>query len=203
MFLWVKKFKEKRLLKKTRSLLEQRKNHQLSAKQSQEELYLLNQLANLYGQLQKYHNDYPYALEMQVNTYRNIAELGDKNAYFYLAKELLRHAKACEQWQNNEVLANRFNQAWVEQYYAQAHQFLQLASAENSDALRLLGLCYIHGWGFEIDRKKGFSLLIDSINRDNSWDKLPEIFAKLGLNKPEFLSELIKFRTANNPNEAN
>jgi TPR repeat protein len=195
MFLWMKKIKEKRLLKKIKSLLDQRKLNQVNDKQLLEEINLLNQLAKLYGQLQKYIKDYPYALEMQVSAYRSAAELNDKEAYLWLAQELLRHARACEQWQLGEVLASDFNHSQQEHYYKQAHAFLELASANNTDAIRLMGLCYIHGWGFVIDRKKGFSLIVDSINKDNSWDKLPEIFSKMGLNKPEFLSELIRFRT--------
>ena len=78
-----------------------------------------------------------------------------------------------------------------------------MASVTNTEALRVMGLCHIHGWGVAVDRQKGFSLIVDSINRDNSWDKLPEIFSKIGLNKPEFLSELIRYRTTGGTSSTN
>lgn len=200
MFLWIKKIKEKRLLKKIKALVEQRKLNQVNDTQLVEEINLLNQLAKLYGQLQKYIKEYPYALEMQTNAYRSAANLHDNKAFFWLGQELLRHAKACERWQIEEVISSEFNQQQKENYYLQAHAFLESASKTNTDAIRLLGLCYIHGWGYEIDRKKGFGLIVESIDQDNSWDKLPEIFSKMGLNKPEFLSELIRFRTTGGSN---
>lgn len=203
MCLWIKKFKEKRLLKKIKSLVQQRKLNQVSDKQLQEEIRLYHQLAELYGTLLAKYKTYPYALEMQVNAYRNAAELEDPLAYYWLGQELLKHAKACEMWQNQEVLANDLNEKQKELYYSQSYRFLELASVNNTDALRLQGLCHIHGWGVPIDRQKGFTFIVESINRDNSWDKLPEIFSKIGLNKPEFLSELIRFRTTGGTSSSN
>jgi hypothetical protein len=203
MCIWLRKFQEKRLLKKLKSLVQQRKLNQVSDKQMQEEIRLYHRLAKLYGQVLGKYKFYPYALEMQVDAYRNAASLGDYNAYYFLGQELLRHAKACEQWQIQDVLANDFNEKQKEIYYSQSYLFLEQASIHNTDALRLQGLCHIHGWGVPIDRQKGFSFIVDSINRDNSWDKLPEIFSKMGLNRPEFLSELIRFRTSSGTSSSN
>ncbi|HBB53508.1 MAG TPA: hypothetical protein DCZ80_06365 [Legionellales bacterium] len=203
MCLWMKKLKEKRLIKKIKSLVMQRKLNQVSDKQLQEELKLYHELATLYGKLVGKHKAYPYALEMQVSAYRNAATLEDPVAYFWLGQEFLKHAKACEEWQNNEVLASELNQQQKDFYYSQSYRYLELASVTNTEALRVMGLCHIHGWGVAVDRQKGFSLIVDSINRDNSWDKLPEIFSKIGLNKPEFLSELIRYRTTGGTSSTN
>ncbi len=45
-----------------------------------------------------------------------------------------------------------------------------------------------------MDKKRGFDLIVDSIDQENSWDKVPQIFAALGLNKPEFFSQLTQRR---------
>jgi hypothetical protein len=107
----------------------------------------------------------------------------------------LDKAKAYETWQNEKILANSENDKRYQDLYFQSHAYLGEASQKSVEALRILGLCSIHGWGEPMDRKKGFGLIVESINRENSWDKVTEIFAKIGLNKPEFLQELIKFRT--------
>lgn len=66
------------------------------------------------------------------------------------------------------------------------------------EAKRLHGLCYINGWGVEVDKKRGFELIVESIEQENSWDKVPQIFAAMGLNKPEFFSALTQHRNSKN-----
>ena len=46
----------------------------------------------------------------------------------------------------------------------------------------------------ELDKKVGFELIVESIEQENSWDKVPQIFASMGLNKPEFFSALTQLR---------
>lgn len=195
MFTWIKKFKEKSLQKKIKRLIVDRQANHVSDEAIRSEIKLLNQLAKFYRSCRT-SKDFPFALEMEENAYRNAAILGDAEAEFWLGQHLLQHAKAREQWQVDLALGNEFNEQQKNDLYRQAHAYLELSSQKNIASQRLLGLCYIHGWGVAIDRKKGFSLIVESINREDSWDKLPEIFSKIGLNKPEFLKELIKFRSS-------
>jgi hypothetical protein len=194
MFAWIKKWKERKMLKKLKSLAQVRMNNQVSQEQVNLEIKLLNQLGQFYLKNRKL-KIYPYAHQMYENALRIAAQIGDDNAQLTLGKELLNQAKSRVVWQTEEVLANKDNQTKIDDLFYQAHVFLQEASKKSVEAQRMLGLCSIHGWGEPIDRKKGFSLIVESINREDSWDRLPEIFSKMGLNKPEFLKELIKFRT--------
>ena len=194
MFAWIKKWQERKRLKKLRTLAQTRLSNQVSQDQINLEIKLLHQLGQFYLKNKK-SKVYPYARQMYENTLRIAAQIGDENAQLTLGKEFLDQAKSRQIWQTEEVLANKDNQAKIDDLFYQAHVFLQEASKKSVEAQRMLGLCSIHGWGEPIDRKKGFSLIVESINREDSWDKLPEIFSKIGLNKPEFLKELIKFRS--------
>jgi len=191
---WIKRFKEKRLLKKIRVLQSARLSGQVPDVKIQTEIKYLQALAQLYGKCFG-SKHYPYALEMQENTHRNAAYIGAFESEHWLGQELIKHGRARLEWQNAQVIANEDNQKKLDDLFAQGYLYLEKASVHVVEALRLMGLCHIHAWGKPLDRKKGFALIVDSINREDSWDKLPEIFAKIGLNKPEFLKELIKYRT--------
>ena len=43
-----------------------------------------------------------------------------------------------------------------------------------------------------MNKDAGFEMVIQSIEQDNKLDKVPQIFASIGLNKPEFFAALIK-----------
>ena len=197
MFYWMKRFKEKRLQKKLKRLFQDRQANNVNDIAIEQEIQCLKLLADFYRKCRqsKY---YPYAREMEEAAHRNAAILGDSLSELWLGQNILRHAQAREQWQLDVALANDFNDTQAKSLYQEAHRYLESARKKNVEAERLLGLCYIHGWGVAVDRKKGFSFIVESINREDSWDKLPEIFSKIGLNKPEFLKELIKFRTSSN-----
>jgi hypothetical protein len=197
MFYWLTHWREKRMHKRIYVLQHERESNQVSQQAIDQEIKLLKDLADFY---QKRHNSkwYPYATEMLENVKRKAASIGSTEAQLWLGQHLLEHAKAMEIWQNEKVLANQENEKRCRELYFQAHAFLQEASQNSVDALRILGLSSIHGWGVPMDRKKGFGLIVESINRENSWDKVTEIFAKICLNKPEFLQELIKYRTQAN-----
>ena len=80
--------------------------------------------------------------------------------------------------------------------YADAHAYL--SSSEklgHIQAKRLHGLAYINGWGVPADKNRGFELIVESIDQENSWDKVPQIFKEIGLNKPEFFSALAQRRS--------
>ena len=194
MLSWLKKWQEKRLLKKIKQYQLLRNHNQVTQEQINHEIKLLHMLSDFYHKNRK-KKYYPYALQMQENAFRLAAQLGDVGSQLWLGQNLLNHARAREACQPAEVLANADNQKKMDDLYFQAHVYLEQAAKSSVEAQRMLGLCSIHGWGKPMDRKKGFSLIVESINREDSWDKLPEIFSKIGLNKPEFLKELIKFRT--------
>ena len=194
MFYWFLHWKEKRKHKRIYVCQHEREQGNVSSEAANAEIKLLMDLAEFYQKRSK-SKWYPYAKEMIENVYRRAAALGSTDAQLWLGKTLLEQAKAYETWQKEKVLANSENEKRFQNLYFQTHAYLKEASEHSIEALRVLGLCSIHGWGEPMDRKKGFSLITESINRENSWDKVTEIFAKIGLNKPEFLQELIKFRT--------
>ena len=191
---WIKSFKEKRLLKKIRVLQAARLSAQVPDIKIQHEIKYLQALAQLYGKCFG-SKHYPYALEMQENAHRNAAAIGSCASEYWLGQALLKHGRARLEWQHAQVIANDDNLKKIEELFTHAYIYLEKASLHQVEALRLMGLCHIHAWGQPLDSKKGFALIVESINREDSWDKLPEIFSKIGLNKPEFLKELIKFRT--------
>ncbi len=140
---------------------------------------------------------YPFAKDMVLECYRAASTIDDPIAQYMLGKNLLEEAKFRENLQLNGVFSNPSNQRQMHQLYEEAHAYLLAAEQLNSiDAKRLHGLCYINGWGVDPDKKKGFDLIVDSIEQENSWDKVPQIFATMGLNKPEFFSALTQHRSS-------
>jgi len=194
MFYWLLHWRERRKHKRIYALAHERETNTATQAALDQEMKLYQDLADFY---RKRLNSkwYPYATLMIENVHRRAASIGSTKSQLWLGNTLLEQAKAMEIWQKEKVLANQENEKRYQELYFQAHAYLQSASEQSVDAMRVLGLCHIHGWGVPEDRKKGFGLIVDSINRENSWDKVTEIFAKIGLNKPEFLQELIKFRT--------
>lgn len=159
-----------------------------------------HKLADLYKSLQG-KKKYPFAREMVLECWRAATIIDDSIAQFELGKSLLDEAKFREDLQQKGLFANPSNERQAKQLYEEAHAYL-LAAQELSHvgAKRLLGLSYINGWGVGADKAKGFDLIVASIEQENSWDRLPQIFATMGLNKQEFFSELTQHRNnkANN-----
>lgn len=154
-------------------------------------------LASIYQSLQG-KKKFPFAYEMKLECYRAAAMLDDADAQFLLGKALLEEAKLRQELQQNGVFANPSNERQSHQLYEEALAYLVTAEKLNHiEAKRLHGLCYINGWGVAPDKKKGFDLILDSIEQENSWDKVPQIFASIGLNKPEFFSALTQHRNGN------
>lgn len=138
---------------------------------------------------------YPFAQDMILECYRAASTIDDPAAQFLLGKKLLDEAKFRDDLQINEVFSSPSNERQMKQLYEEAHAYLIAAEKlQHIEAKRLRGLCYINGWGVEADKKKGFELIVDSIEQENSWDKVPQIFASMGLNKPEFFSALTQHR---------
>ncbi|OGV46458.1 MAG: hypothetical protein A3F46_07725 [Legionellales bacterium RIFCSPHIGHO2_12_FULL_42_9] len=138
---------------------------------------------------------FPFAYVAQLACFRASAMLDDAPAQYILGKKLLEEAKLRESWEAAGVFASQSNVRNMTQLYEEAHAFLMAAEAlSHVEAKRLRGLCYINGWGVPEDKKKGFELIVASIQQENSWDRVPQIFASMGLNKPEFFSALTQMR---------
>lgn len=142
------------------------------------------------------HKKFPHAQLMIRECYRAGASLDNAEFRYLMGKSLLDEAKYREQLEKDEVFSSPANQKAMKDLYQEAHAYLQTAQAlGHIQAKRLQGLSYINGWGVDVDQEKGFDLIVASIDQEGTWDKVPEIFTSLGLNKPEFFAALGKHRS--------
>ena len=191
---WFKKFKINRLLKQAKSLQQYRQLNQPQDEAVRREVAIYHQLAKLYLSLLG-KKKFPFAREQALACYRAAADLEDAYAQFLLGKSLLEEAKYREEAQRSSVFASEANQSRMTDLYREAHLYLSTASkVSHIQAKRLLGLCYIHGWGVAVDKDKGFDLIIASIEQENSWDRVQKVFNEIGINKSAFFSELFQHR---------
>lgn len=192
--IFFKRSKIKRLSKKLKSLRLSREHSQPSPSALKKEAALYHQLARVYHALEG-HKKYPFAYEMVWECYRSAAEIENAEAQFLLAKHLLDEAKFRETLQREGVLSSALNEKIKTELEAEALIFLQMAIELNHVmAKRIYGLCYINGCGVPVDQDRGFEYIVSSIEQEGSWDKVPQIFAAIGLNKPEFYTALMKHR---------
>ncbi len=190
-----KKFRIKRLLKKIKSLQQQRVHSQPTAEAIKKEMTCYHRLARLYFLLQG-KKKYPFAREMAYECYRASAVIEDAESQFLVAKALLDEGIFYENLRKEGVFSNPSNERKMKECYAEAHAYMKAAVQLNHiKAKRLYGLCYIRGWGVPADQDKGFEYIVSSIEQENSWEKVPHIFAEMGLNKPEFFSALMRHRS--------
>lgn len=190
-----KRLRINKLIKKIKALQQDRIHNQPSDASLKKEILLYQQLAELYNSLQGKKN-YPYAREMMIECYRAAAAIEDTTSQYFLAKRFIDEARFRENIQQQGIFANTMNERLTKQLYEEAFAYLVVAERlGHVEAKRLYGLCYINGWGVEAEKKRGFELIVRSIEQENSWDKVPQIFAELGLNKPEFFSALTQFRS--------
>ena len=191
---FIKRYKIRRLTKKLLKMEKLRLNGQQSEALLKKEIAGFHELAGLYFRVIG-KKKVPFAREMQLESYRAAARLEDPNAQYLLGKALLEEAKFREKLEMGGLFGNSSNQRAVRQLYEEAHAYLTAGERlQHVEAKRLHGLCYINGWGVPEDRKKGFEMVVDSIGQENSWDRVPQIFASIGLNKPEFFSALTAAR---------
>lgn len=188
------RFKINRLVKKLKSMQQSRVHNQPSEDMIKKELAAYYKLAGIYKSLHG-KKKYPFAREMEIACYRAAAAIEDAEAQYIVGKQLLEEAKFRNALQAGGLFANSSNEKQMQQLYEEAHAYLLAAERlQHIAAKRLRGLCYINGWGVPSDKKTGFELVVASIEQENSWDKVPQIFAEMGLNKPEFFSELTQMR---------
>lgn len=195
MCFWFKRLKINRLLKKIQVMQKSRLLNQPTDEALAKERGDYHRLAAIYaGLLGK--KKWLFARESMLATYRASAMLDDCVAQYLLGKHLLDEAKFRENLQREGVLASESNANQMQVLYRDAHAFLIAAEKLNHiQARRLHGLCYINGWGVPTDKDRGFELVVESIEQENSWDKVPHIFKEIGLNKPEFFSALMQRRS--------
>ena len=190
-----KRLKIKRLVKKLGVLKQAREHNQPKDEAVNTEKALYHQLAHIYARLHG-KKKWPFARERMLACYRAASMLHDPKAQYLLGKALLDEAKMREELEASHVFASQSNERSMGQLYEEAHAYLSAAEGlQHVEARRLHGLCYINAWGVPEDKEHGFKLVVESIELEQSWDKVPQIFASIGLNKPEFFSALTKMRT--------
>ena len=137
----------------------------------------------------------PFPLLMGEECLRKAAALQDPKANYELGKLTLEEAKFRDNLEKEEVFNSESNAQKCQKLYEEAHAYLSVAvRLGHIEAKRLKGLCFINGWGLEIDKKGGFDLVVASIDEEGAWDRVPQIFAAIGLNKPEFFSTIMQHK---------
>lgn len=194
MCFWLTRFNINRTIKKIKNMQQARLHNPVGDDVIAKEVMAYHRLAQRYTALCG-KKKWPFAREMMLACFRASAMLDDSAAQYLLGKYLLDEAKYREQLQIDGVFASESNERMMRQLYDEALAYLMAAQTLNHiQATRLRGLCYINGWGVPSDSKLGFELIVDSINKENSWARVPQIFKEIGLNKPEFFSALAQHR---------
>ncbi|KTD20096.1 Uncharacterised protein [Legionella lansingensis] len=194
--MFFKRYKIRRLTKKLKAMQQNRIHNPPRDEILAKEIAYYHELAGIYNKLIG-HKKYPFAHDMVIACLRAAGNLEDANAQYEVAKNLLDEAKFRERLQLEGLFASSSNERQMKQLYEEAHVYLQTAEKLGHVlAKRLRGLAYINGWGVSSDKEKGFELVVESIEQENSWDKVPQIFAAIGLNKPEFFAAIMKHRKA-------
>lgn len=188
------RYKIHRLEKKLKLLQHQRLHNPASSEALKKEIAVCHELARLYSRL-KFKKKYPFANLMVLECHRAATALDNAESQYQVGKTLLDIGKFREKLQQEGIYASSSNERQVRQTYDEAHAYLLAAEKQNHiEARRLRGLSYINGWGVDVNQNTGFELIVSSIELENSWDRVPQIFAKIGLNKPEFFSLIMKMQ---------
>ena len=189
-----KRWKISRITKKIKSMQSYRVNNQPADEILKKEIAYYFELAAIYNQL-KCRKKFPYAITMYIECFRAAAKLDDAQAHFQLGQIFIEEAKFRENIHHEGVFNSLENLKQCKQIYEEAHAHLLAAEKLNHiTAKRLRGLCLINGWGHDVDKNTGFELIVASIDQEGSWDKVPQIFASMGLNKPEFFAAIMQRR---------
>lgn len=190
----IHRWKINRLSKKIKSMQLNRVNNQPTDQQVKKEVLTCFELAELYKkQIGK--KNFPFAEIMVVECYKAATNLNDSAAHYQLGQMFINEGKYRQNLQNDGVFSSEENQKRCISVFEQAHAHLLAAEKlGHVEAKRLRGLAIINGWGHEADKNAGFELVVASIEQEGSWDKVPQIFAAMGLNKPEFFAAIMQKR---------
>lgn len=183
------------MIKKATAMHRNRQSNAVSDISIKKELVLLYEIAKLYDKYQ-FHKKFPHAREYALEAYRAAAALNDSNGQYVVGQRLLEEGKFWDSVQQTLYACNA-HKKYATDAYTEAFVYLNSAEAAGHPlAKRLKGLAYVNGWGVEKDSNKGFALVVDSIDLENSWDRATKIFEEIGLNKPEFFSSIMSIRQA-------
>ncbi len=193
--LYFKQRKLNRLRHKVGLLSQNRLTNQVSDSAVTKEISLYKKLAVIYDYLTKYPK-FPYAREMAIESYRLASELGDCESTRIVGERLLEKGKFWDSM-SDTLYHDQMHDNYKKHCFDEAISFLNTAS-DKKDAIakRLLGAAYVNGWGIEIDMDVGLKLIMDSLDIENAWPRSSQIFAELGLNKPEFFTKLMAMKAS-------
>ena len=188
------RWKIKRIIKKLKSMQAHRVHNQPCDAMLKKEIANYFELAALYSQFRS-NKKSPYPQLMKEECLRAAAGLDDAQANYQLGCITLDEAKFRDNLEKDSVFKSVVNAQKCQKLYEEAHAYLSVAvGLGHIEAKRLKGLCLINGWGLEIDKKRGFELVVASIEEEGAWDRVPQIFAAIGLNKPEFFSAIMQHK---------
>ena len=173
---------------------EDRLNQPQNLLMSNKEILVYKKLAKIYESLIG-SKKWPFA-QLQVSCcYRAAAGLDDPDSQYIMGKRSLDTAIFRQKLQSEGIFESQNNAFHIDELYKEAHQYLNSAVARKPiQSKRLLGLCYINGWGVAVNKDKGFDLIIASIEEENSWPRVQKVFSEVGINQSEFFSELFQHR---------
>ncbi len=190
----LKRWKIKKIIKKLKAMQANRQHNQPVDDVLKKEIAYYFELAAIYKSIRA-NKKIPYAHLLYDECLRAAAGLDDAEANYQLGKINLDEAKFRENLEKEGIFKSDVNAKKCRQLYEQAHAYLSAAIVlAHIEAKRLRGLCLINGWGLDADKKAGFELVVASIEQEGSWDRVPQIFASMGLNKPEFFSAIMQHR---------
>lgn len=187
-----KQWKLNRLVKKIKAMQANRVHNQPNDTTLKKEVDLYFELANRCKKLLR-HKKFPYAHIMLIECYRSAASLDSAQAHYLLGQMFVEEGKHRKNLHQQGVFNSQENVNTCKHLFDQAH--VHLLAAERLGhvlAKRLRGLSIINGWGVEANKDAGFELVVASIEQEGSWDKVPQIFAEIGLNKPEFFEAIMQ-----------
>lgn len=189
-----KRWKIKRLAKKIKAMQVNRINNQPGDEVLKKEISYYFEMAKMYQKL-KCNAKFPHAEVMVIECYRAAAEMDSAEAHYLLGKMFLDEGKYRQSLGEEGIFNSPENQKECQRVYEEAHRHLLAADTlHHIEAKRLRGLSIINGWGVAADKDAGFELVVASIDQEQAWDKVPQIFAAIGLNKPEFFAAIMQRR---------
>ncbi|NQY42376.1 MAG: sel1 repeat family protein [Legionellales bacterium] len=189
------KWKMKSLRKKADAMYAKRKQDNVSDQEIQKEIKVHKKLVKIYQKIQ-YSKKYPYAGLLLQESYRVASSINDADSQYALSKILFDRGKFWQELQSTCYEANIHNK-YIEDTFKEAFSFMQAAEEQgHAMATRLHGLAFIHGWGVEPNKEKGFKFIVDSIDQEGAWNKATQIFEELGLNKPEFFNSIMAIKNS-------
>lgn len=190
---WYIRLRLKSFNKKAAAMMRHRQSNAVSDVVLQKEVALYYKIARIYDKYKR-HKKFPYGRECALEAYRAAAGLNDVNAQYTVGQRLLENGKFWDTFHNTAYECNA-HKKYATDAYTEAFVYLDAAEASgHALAKRLKGLAYINGWGKPKDSEHGYSLVVDSIDLENSWGRATKIFEELHLNKSDFFSSIMSIR---------